>query len=128
MQALKVYVPSYESYGRMWPHLHGRILASLVLCQLTMFGYLAAKKFPYTLIMIPGIVFSVVFAFVCRHKFYRFFHDTALEVAAQEPNETPNMEQIFRAYLPPSLSHEKIEDDHQFEDALSHISRNTSFV
>ncbi|XP_031403910.1 CSC1-like protein ERD4 [Punica granatum] len=126
-QAIKVYVPSYESYGRMWPHMHARILASLVLYQLTMFGYFGAKKFPYTVILIPGIIFSLIFAYVCKQKFYRFFHDTALEVATQEAKETPNMEQIFRAYIPPSLSNEKIDDD-QYEDALSQVPRSTSFV
>ncbi|KAK4782617.1 hypothetical protein SAY86_016719 [Trapa natans] len=126
-QALKVYVPSYESYGRMWPHMQARILASLVLYQLTMFGYFGAKKFPYAVILIPGIVFSLVFAYVCKQKFYRFFHDTALEVAAEELKETPNMERIFRAYIPPSLRNEKIDDD-QFEDALSQVSRSSSNV
>ncbi|KAK4778694.1 hypothetical protein SAY86_006222 [Trapa natans] len=127
VQALKVYVPSYESYGRMWPHMQARILASLVLYQLTMFGYFGAKKFPYTVILIPVIVFSLVFAYVCKRKFYRFFQDTALEVAAEELKETPDMEQIFRSYIPPSLRNQKIDDD-QFEDALSQVSRRASLV
>ncbi|XP_078438558.1 early-responsive to dehydration stress protein (ERD4) isoform X2 [Wolffia australiana] len=38
-QALKVYIAEYESYGRMWPHMHKRILAALVIYQLTMIGY-----------------------------------------------------------------------------------------
>ncbi|KAK4779225.1 hypothetical protein SAY86_006753 [Trapa natans] len=113
-QALKVYVPSYESYGRMWPHLHSRVVASLVLFQLTMLGYFGAKKFAYTLIVIPAIIFSLVFALVCHRKFYRFFQDTALEVAARGQNEpAPNMGQIFRCYLPPSLTHEKVDKDGQ---------------
>ncbi|KAH7841026.1 hypothetical protein Vadar_024624 [Vaccinium darrowii] len=47
-QALKVYVPSYESYGRMWPHIHTRLVAALVLFQVTMFGYFGIKEFIYT--------------------------------------------------------------------------------
>ncbi|KAF3946877.1 hypothetical protein CMV_026905 [Castanea mollissima] len=96
-QALKVYVPAYESYGRMWPHMHTRILAALILYQITI------------------------------KKFYRFFRDTALEVACRDLKENPNMEQVFRSYIPPSLSTDKIDDD-QFEDALSQVSRSTSFV
>ncbi|KAJ6298461.1 hypothetical protein OIU76_019585 [Salix suchowensis] len=96
-QALKVYVPSFESYGRMWPHINARVIAALILFQVTMFGYFGKK-------------------------FYRSFADTALEVASRELKEIPNMETVFRSYIPPSLSSEKADDDH-FEGALSQVSR-----
>ncbi|KAI7986448.1 CSC1-like protein ERD4 [Camellia lanceoleosa] len=38
-QVLKVYVPSYESYGRMWLHINTRIVASLLLYQVLTVGY-----------------------------------------------------------------------------------------
>ncbi|XP_062160531.1 CSC1-like protein ERD4 [Alnus glutinosa] len=127
-QALKVYVPAYESYGRMWPHMHTRILAALILYQVTMFGYFGAKKFFYAPLLIPLPILSLLFGYVCSKKFYRFFHDTALEVASHELKEIPNMDQIFRSYIPPSLRSEKSDDD-QFEDALSQqVSRSGSFV
>ncbi|KAK9267742.1 hypothetical protein L1049_010175 [Liquidambar formosana] len=126
-QALKVYVPSYESNGRMWPHMHTRIIAALLLFQVTMFGFIGVKKFYYAPILIPLPIMSLIFAFVCRKKFYRFFCSTALEVACRELKETPNMEHIFRSYIPPSLSSEKLDDD-QYEDALSQISRSASSV
>ncbi|KAK4589079.1 hypothetical protein RGQ29_019903 [Quercus rubra] len=126
-QALKVYVPAYESYGRMWPHMHKRILAALIIYQLTMFGYFGAKQFIYVPLLLPAIILSLIFGYVCSKKFYRFFRDTALEVACRDLKEIPNMEQVFRSYITPSLSSDKIEDD-QFEDALSQVSRSTSFV
>ncbi|GMY38011.1 CSC1-like protein ERD4 [Fagus crenata] len=126
-QALKVHVPAYESYGRMWPHMHTRILGSLILYQLTMFGYFGAKEFYYAPFLIPLIILSLTFGYVCSQKFYRFFHDTALEVACHELKEAPDMEQIFRAYIPPSSSFEKI-DDEDYEYALSQVSRSGSFV
>ncbi|XP_023891850.1 CSC1-like protein ERD4 [Quercus suber] len=126
-QALKVYVPSYESYGRMWPHMHTRILAALILYQLTMFGYFGVKRFIYVPLLLPAIILSLIFGYVCSKKFYRFFRDTALEVACHDLKEIPNMERVFRSYIQPSLSSDKIEDD-QFEDALSQVSRSTSFV
>ncbi|KAF7803929.1 CSC1-like protein ERD4 [Senna tora] len=126
-QALKVYVPSYESYGRMWPHMHNRILASLLLYQVTMFGYFGVQKFIYTPLLIPLPIISLVFGFVCAKKFYPAFHRPALEVSAHHLKEVPNMELIFRAFVPPSLSYDKSDDD-QFEDALSQISRTTSFA
>ncbi|KAF7842909.1 CSC1-like protein ERD4 [Senna tora] len=126
-QALKVYVPSYESYGRMWPHMNNRIIASLILYQLTMCGYFGVQKFYYTPLLIPLPILSIIFGFVCAKKFYPAFQHPALEVAAHSMKEHPNMEQIFRSFLPPSLSADKIDDD-QFEDALSQVSRSASIV
>ncbi|KAL0398292.1 UNVERIFIED_CONTAM: CSC1-like protein ERD4 [Sesamum radiatum] len=119
-QVLKVYVPSYESYGRIWPHIYVRIMASLILYQATMLGYFSAKEFVYTPVLIPLIILSFIFVLVCRKKFYRFFQCTALEVASRELKETPNMQVVFRSFIPPSLSSEKGDED-QFEDALSHV-------
>uniref|UniRef100_A0A5B6ZFE5 CSC1-like protein ERD4 n=1 Tax=Davidia involucrata TaxID=16924 RepID=A0A5B6ZFE5_DAVIN len=126
-QVLKVYVPSYESYGRMWPHMHTRILVALLLFQATMFGYFGVKKFYFTPILIPLPILSLIFTFICKKKFYRFFQATALEVACRDLKETPNMEVVFRSFIPPSLSSEKSDDD-QFDDALSHVSRTGSIV
>ncbi|KAL2341096.1 hypothetical protein Fmac_009036 [Flemingia macrophylla] len=129
-QALKVYVPSYETYGRMWPHIHNRILASLILHQITMFGYFGVQQFYYTPLLIPLPILSLVYGFVCAKKFYPAFRHQALEVAATADDvlkEAPNMELIFRSFIPPSLSSEKIDDD-QVEDALSRLSRSASFV
>ncbi|MBA0694581.1 hypothetical protein Goari_004863 [Gossypium aridum] len=126
-QALKVYVPSYESYGRMWPHMHTRIMGALLLYQVTMLGYFGVIQFYYTPILIPAPILSLLFYYVCRRKFYNAFCHTALEVASQELKETPNMELIFRSYIPPSLIPEKQEDE-QFEGALSRVSRTGTFV
>ncbi|XP_052182085.1 CSC1-like protein ERD4 [Diospyros lotus] len=127
-QVLNVYVPSYESYGRMWPHINTRVVAALLLYQVTMCGYFAIKKFIYTPILIPLPILSLIFAFVCSKKFYRFFQATALEVACQDLKETPNMELIFRSFLPPYLCVNKAADEDQFEDALSQVSRSASFA
>ncbi|XP_047315265.1 CSC1-like protein ERD4 [Impatiens glandulifera] len=132
-QVLKVYVPSYESNGRMWPHIHTRILASLLLYQMTMFGYFSLKKFTGAVILIPLPVLTVIFALVCRSKFYGFFKDPALEVvASNELKDTTNPEVIFKSFIPPSLAvsddDDKVPDEDQFEDALSQVSRSVSFA
>ncbi|KAH9606919.1 hypothetical protein KSS87_009314 [Heliosperma pusillum] len=115
-QALKVYVPSYESYGRMWPHLHKRFIAALLLYQVTMVGYFSTKKFIYTPILVPLPIITLIFAFVCAKRFYHFFQCTALEVACHEMKETPNMEHIYRSFIPPSLSSDKLDDDVRIGD------------
>ncbi|KAI6703395.1 hypothetical protein NL676_012531 [Syzygium grande] len=111
----------------MWPHMHFRILAALLLYQLTMFVYFGAKKFYYTSFLVPLIIATLIFAYVCNKKFYRFFSNPALEVVSHQLKETPHMERIFRAYVPPNLCLEKVEDD-QVEDALSQVSRAGSFA
>nr|GMD06459.1 CSC1-like protein ERD4 [Ipomoea batatas] len=126
-QALKVYVPSFESYGQMWPHMHMRVVAALILYQLTMIGYFGVKKFYYTPLLIPLPILSFIFAFVCHKKFYRFFQSTALEVSAAELNKVvPNMELIFSSFIPPCLGG-PAQKSH-LEDALSPFSRSASIV
>ena len=115
----------------MWPHMHIRILASLLLFQVTMIGYFGVKKFKFAPLLIPLPIISLVFGFICNKKFYRFFRNTALEVfrrnPKETPKETPNMEQVFRSFIPQSLSSQKVDDDN-FEDAQSQVSRSGSFV
>lgn len=89
-----------------------------------MFGYFGTQKFYYTPLVLPLPILSLVFGFVCAKKFYPAFQHPALEVAANTLKEVPNMELIFRAYIPPSLRSEKIDGD-RVEDALSQASRTT---
>lgn len=62
-------------------HMQVRILASLILYQVTMLGFFGVKKFYYGLFP---------------------FQDTALEVAAYELKENPDMEQIYKSYIDPT--------------------------
>ncbi|KAI3824579.1 hypothetical protein L1987_06042 [Smallanthus sonchifolius] len=117
-QVLKVVVPKYESYGKMWPHIHVRILASLLLFQVTMLGYFGIKKFIYTPVLIPLPIITFIFAFVCSKKFYRFFKSTALEVVApRELKESVNMETVYRSFIPPCLNAEKGPGE-QFDESV----------
>lgn len=127
-QVLRVYVPSYESNGRMWPHMHTRIIASLMIYQATMIGIIGLKKFYYSAILTPLLVISLIFAYTCHTRFYPAFAKTPLEVASQELKEMPNMGAIYTAYMPPCLKPEKLEDVEVFEDAQSRTtSRAPSF-
>ncbi|RRT67586.1 hypothetical protein B296_00037744 [Ensete ventricosum] len=95
--------------------------------KITMLGYIGIlRKFFYAPFLIPLIVISFIFAYVCKQRFYLAFFHTSLEVACQGTKEIPNMESIFAAYIPPCLSTEKLEDVDQFEDAHSHSLRTTS--
>ncbi|XP_058070875.1 CSC1-like protein ERD4 [Magnolia sinica] len=118
-QALKVYVPSFESNGRMWPHMHSRILAALILYQITMTGFFGVKKFYYTPFLIPLPILSLIFAYVCNKRYYLAFRSTPLEVVAHSAKDVPNMEMVFAAYVPPCMSLDKFNDADQFGEARS---------
>ncbi|PKU69353.1 CSC1-like protein ERD4 [Dendrobium catenatum] len=126
-QALNVYVPSYESYGRMWPHIHSRIVASLIIFQVLMFGYLGLKKFYYAPLMIPLIILSFIFAYTCNKRFYQSFFNTPLETAYKDTKETPNLDSVYAAYIPPCLKPEKPDDVvENYEDEKTNVSRTSS--
>ncbi|TVU41184.1 hypothetical protein EJB05_14683 [Eragrostis curvula] len=121
-QVLRVYVPSYESNGRMWPHMHTRIIAALLVYQTTMIGVIPLKKFIYAPVLVPLIPISFIFAYITQMRFYPSFTKTPLEVAQHQLKETPNMEAIYSAYIPPCLKPDKLEDLDVFEDAQSHTT------
>lgn len=138
-QALKVHVPEYESNGRMWPHMFKRIMAAMIIYQITMIGYFAIKKFYYAPFVIPLPVMSFVFAYVCNGNFYSAFSRTPLEVSCRSEKEavagtTPNMQMLYAAYVPGCLKIAKQNDDDddfdlddkKFLDAETH-SRSMSF-
>ncbi|KAL0911066.1 hypothetical protein M5K25_019174 [Dendrobium thyrsiflorum] len=126
-QALNVYVPSYESYGRMWPHMHSRIVASLIIFQVLMFGYLGLKKFYYAPLMLPLIILSFIFAYICNKRFYQSFSNTPLEMAYKDATkEIPNLDSVYAAYIPPCLKPEKPDDVEHYEDAKANVSRTSS--
>lgn len=126
-QALNVYVPSYESNGRMWPHIQIRIIAALILSQLTMIGYFSAKEFVYSFLLIPLPVASLLFAYLCKKRFYTAFCVTSLEVACKDVKEVPSSSAIAEAFTPPCLRLEdKFDDPEGFEDARSTVSSRAS--
>ncbi|MCO5583636.1 hypothetical protein L7F22_037549 [Adiantum nelumboides] len=102
-QALNVMVPDYESGGRMWPHLHSRILAALFLAQLTMLGYFGTKKFFFVPLMILPPIATLIFAYLCRKFYYPSFCVAPLEAACEEVKEVPSTESIVEAYTPECL-------------------------
>lgn len=96
--------------------MHKRVLGALLLYQVTMFGYIGAKKKLYSLLLLPLPISTLIFAYVSGKKFYKFFQYTALEVASRELKEVPNMEHIYRSYVPLSLISDKAEGNVVVED------------
>lgn len=112
----------------MWPHMYLRIIAALIVYQITMLGYIGLlREFLYAPLLIPIIVASFIFAYVCQKHFYLAFVHNPLEVASQGKKEIPNMEAIYTAFIPQCLRNDKLEEGDQFEDANSQSLRTGSF-
>ena len=112
-------VPKYESGGRMWPHIHSRIVASLLLSQLTMLGYFGLKQFVYVPLLTPPIVATLIFAYICQAFFYPSFKVSPLYATHGEPINPPSIESIVKAYTPAYLAPKRRK--HDLEDVLSDI-------
>ncbi|CAD5314265.1 unnamed protein product [Arabidopsis thaliana] len=81
-QIINVYNQQYESCGAFWPHVHGRIIASLLISQLLLMGLLASKKAADStplLIILPILTLS--FHKYCKHRFEPAFRQYPLEEA-----------------------------------------------
>ncbi|KAL3675248.1 hypothetical protein R1sor_025196 [Riccia sorocarpa] len=132
-QALKVYVPEYESGGRMWPHIHSRILVGLFVSQITMLGYFSVKKFAYVVLLIPLPFLTLLFANVCHKVYYPSFRYVAIAVASEEVKEVPTLSSVVAAFTPTCLLEGSNDvkdidkyDDGSFQDAESHLPSKTS--
>ncbi|CAK9213165.1 unnamed protein product [Sphagnum troendelagicum] len=121
-QALNVQVPDFESEGRMWPHIHNRILAALFVSQLTMLGYFAVKKFPYAPVLIILPVITAAFALLCQKNFYPSFSTVSLAVASQEVKEGPSLPEVLVAFTPACLLGPDQVKDPKYEAADANIS------
>ncbi|KAL1192528.1 CSC1-like protein [Cardamine amara subsp. amara] len=81
-QIINVYNQQYESCGAFWPHVHGRIIASLLISQLLLMGLLASKEAADStplLIILPILTLS--FHKYCKHRFEPAFRQYPLEDA-----------------------------------------------
>ena len=97
----------------MWPHIHSRIVGSLLLSQVTMLGYFGVKKFVYVPLLLPPLVATIVFAFICRNFFYPSFDVTPLYATCEEPRKRPSVEEIKQIYTPFCLSNCIARDDEE---------------
>ncbi|XP_002990725.2 CSC1-like protein ERD4 [Selaginella moellendorffii] len=119
-EALKVVVPAYESYGRMWPHIHTRIIAALLVSQLAMLGYFSIKKFVFSPILVPLPIATLLFALITNKIYYPTFKNPPLEVTGLTKEHIPTVSSIVTAYTPSYLDEEHERD--KFEDARSAVT------
>ncbi|XP_022738267.1 CSC1-like protein At1g32090 [Durio zibethinus] len=81
-QIINVYNPQYESAAAFWPHVHSRIIASLLISQLLLLGLLSTKKAANStplLVVLPILTLS--FHKYCKNRFEPAFRKYPLEEA-----------------------------------------------
>uniref|UniRef100_A0A6V7QYU8 CSC1-like protein n=1 Tax=Ananas comosus var. bracteatus TaxID=296719 RepID=A0A6V7QYU8_ANACO len=108
-QIINVYNQEYESAGAFWPHVHSRIIASLLISQLLLLGLLGTKKAAYStplLIFLP--VLTLWFHSYCKSRFEPAFRKYPLEEAMEkdimERAAEPNLN--LKAYLADTYLHQ----------------------
>ncbi|XP_057521324.1 CSC1-like protein At1g32090 [Amaranthus tricolor] len=115
-QIINVYNQRYESAAAFWPHVHSRIIASLLISQLLLMGLLSTKKAlnstPF-LIALPALTFA--FHKYCKSRFEPAFNRYPLEEATErdEQEHTEGADQNLKPYLADAYLHPIF---HSFEE------------
>ncbi|XP_027082720.1 CSC1-like protein At1g32090 isoform X1 [Coffea arabica] len=87
-QVINVYNQQYESAGAFWPHVHSRIIWSLLISQLLLMGLLSTKKAANStplIIVLP--ILTLAFHNYCKNRFEPAFRKYPLEEAMDKDLE-----------------------------------------
>ncbi|XP_016470789.2 hyperosmolality-gated Ca2+ permeable channel 1.8 isoform X1 [Nicotiana tabacum] len=107
-QVINVYNQRYESAAAFWPHVHARIIASLVISQLLLMGLLstkkAAKSTPF-LVVLP--LLTLAFHKYCKSRFEPAFRKYPVEEAMEKDLQDRSSESDanLKAYLADAYLH-----------------------
>ncbi|XP_031393802.1 CSC1-like protein At1g32090 isoform X1 [Punica granatum] len=107
-QIINVYNQQYESVAAFWPHVHSRIIASLLISQLLLMGLLSTKEAANStplLVILP--ILTLAFHKYCKSRFEPAFRKYPLEEAMAkdiaERAAEPNLN--LKAYLADAYLH-----------------------
>lgn len=117
-QIINVYNQEYESAGAFWPHIHTRVIACLVIQQISLMGLLAtmkASKCTPVILFLP--VFTIAFHLYCKSRFEPAFRKYPLQEAMAKDTRERAMEPNFniKSYLQGTYMHPvfQMEDDEE---------------
>ncbi|KAG0585456.1 hypothetical protein M758_2G012200 [Ceratodon purpureus] len=110
-QILHVYEPAYETGGQFWPHVHVRIIASLVFLQICFIGVFTVKGLGTgTFYVIPLPILTLIFNEHCRQRFFPAFRHFNMESTVKKDQADARKglqedlwDSIRTAYLHPAL-------------------------
>ncbi|EYU23284.1 hypothetical protein ABFS82_01G055800 [Erythranthe guttata] len=115
-QVINVYNQQYESAAAFWPHVHGRIVASLLISQLLLLGLIGTKKAANStplLVVLP--ILTLTFHKYCKNRFEPAFRKYPLEeaVSKDEQDRATGSEIDLKSYLADAYLHPIF---HSFEE------------
>ncbi|KAJ7953375.1 calcium permeable stress-gated cation channel 1 [Quillaja saponaria] len=107
-QIINVYNQQYESAAAFWPHVHSRIIASLLISQVLLLGLLSTKKAANStplLVILPVLTLS--FHKYCKNRFEPAFRKYPLEEAMAKDllERTTEPDLNLKAYLADAYLH-----------------------
>ncbi|OMO87830.1 hypothetical protein CCACVL1_08742 [Corchorus capsularis] len=107
-QIINVYNQQYESGAAFWPHVHSRIIASLLISQLLLLGLLSTKKAAKStplLVILP--ILTLAFHKYCKNRFEPAFRKYPLEEAMAKDilDQTTEPEINLKAFLSDAYLH-----------------------
>ncbi|KAL5794670.1 hypothetical protein ACOSP7_003264 [Xanthoceras sorbifolium] len=115
-QIINVYNQHYESAGAFWPHVHSRIMASLLISQLVLLGLLSTKKAANSTPLLTVLpILTLAFHKYCKHRFEPAFRKYPLEEAMAKDimEQTTEPDLNLKAYLADAYLHPIF---HSFEE------------
>ncbi|XP_068634228.1 CSC1-like protein At1g32090 [Aristolochia californica] len=128
-QIINVYNQEYESVGAFWPHVHGRIIGSLLISQFLLLGLLSTKKAANStplLLILP--ILTIWFYKYCKHRFEPAFEkyplEEAMEKDAMESTSEPNLN--LKAYLADAYLHPIFRSLEDIETGEVRVDKNES--
>lgn len=115
-QIINVYNQQYESAAAFWPHVHSRIIASLLISQLLLLGLLSTKKAANSTPLLVALpILTLTFHKYCNNRFEPAFREYPLEEAMEKDTQDKASESEInlKSYLSDAYLHPIF---HSFED------------
>ncbi|KAL0329901.1 UNVERIFIED_CONTAM: CSC1-like protein [Sesamum radiatum] len=130
-QVINVYNQQYESAAAFWPHVHGRIVASLLISQLLLMGLLSTKKAANStplLVVLP--VLTLTFHKYCKNRFEPAFRKYPLEEAMSKDTQDRASESDvdLKSYLADAYLHPIFHSFEEVELVEVKVDKNQSHV
>ncbi|EFJ23221.1 hypothetical protein SELMODRAFT_150725 [Selaginella moellendorffii] len=118
-QVINVYDPEYESAAAFWPHIHNRIIVSLLVEQITLFGVFAGKRAAASTPLLIGLpIMTIVFHYYCKNRFEPAFRKYPLEEAMSKDivDRATHPNWNIKTYLQNSYMHPVFKDSEEEMD------------
>ncbi|XP_024516363.1 CSC1-like protein At1g62320 isoform X1 [Selaginella moellendorffii] len=117
-QVINVYHPEYESAGGFWPHIHNRVVASMIIMQLTLLGLLSTKRAASSTPFLAGLpVLTFIFHTYTKRCFESAFVKFPLEEARAKDliDQAKDPHTDFRSLFRNSYTHPVLKTEEDLE-------------